>query len=261
MKERVKKDIIKLKESKSERTTKIKDNKPERTRVTSGINNFDSMIEGGFPRYSTNLLMGSSGSGKSIFAIQFLIEGMKKGEKCLYITFEEEKEVFYLNMLKFGWDLAKFEKEKKFFFLQYTPEKVKTMLEEGGGAIENIVLSEQIQRIVIDSITSFELLFDKELEKRESALALFNIIRKWSCTSLLTYEDTPSNEAKSSPMTMEFEADSTILLYFIRGKSKRNRFLEILKMRGTKHSLSVHPFEITSLGIVVSSDNYEGPLN
>jgi len=68
------------------------------------------------------------------------------------------------------------------------------MLEEGGGAIENIVLTKKINRIVIDSITSFELLFEKEIEKRESALALFNIIRKWNCTSLLTYEGTPSNE-------------------------------------------------------------------
>ena len=102
-------------------------------RIATGIKNFDSLIEGGFEKNSTNLVVGSSGSGKTIFAVEFLIEGMKNGENCLYITFEERKDEFYANMLEFGWDLAKYEKEEKFFFLEYTPEKVKTMLEEGGG--------------------------------------------------------------------------------------------------------------------------------
>jgi len=229
-------------------------------RVETGIKNFDSLIEGGFEKNSTNLIVGSSGSGKSIFAVEFLIEGMKKGENCLYITFEEGKEEFYSNMLDFSWDLAKYEKEGKFFFLQYTPEKVRTMLEEGGGTVESIVLTKKIKRIVIDSITSFELLFERELEKRESALSLFNMLSKWDCTSLLTYEGTPSPEKKVTSRVLDFESDAIVLLYFIREKKQRNRYLEVLKMRGTKHSLSIYPFTIEKEGIVVSDKTYEGEL-
>ena len=61
-------------------------------RIPTGIQNFDELIEGGFEKYSTNLLVGGSGSGKSIFAAQFLIDGIKKKERCLYITFEEKKQ-------------------------------------------------------------------------------------------------------------------------------------------------------------------------
>ncbi len=229
-------------------------------RVSTGIKNFDSLIEGGFEKNSTNLLVGSSGSGKTIFAVQFLIQGIKKGEKCLYITFEEKKQEFYCNMLEFGWDLEKFEKQGKFIFLEYTPEKVRTMLEEGGGTIENIVLTKKINRIVIDSITSFELLFEKELEKRESALALFDMLSKWDCTSLLTYEGAPSAERKETSRILDFESDSIILLYFIRGKKQRNRFLEVLKMRRTDHSLHLYPFSIENSGILVSKRKYEGEL-
>lgn len=229
-------------------------------RVATGIKNFDSLIEGGFEKKSTNLIVGSSGSGKTIFAVEFLIEGMKNKENCLYITFEEGKDEFYSNMLDFGWDLAKYEKEGRFFFLEYTPEKVKTMLEEGGGTIESVVLTKNIKRIVIDSITSFELLFEKELEKRESALSLFSILSKWDCTSLLTYEGTPSPEKKVTSRVLDFESDAIILLYFIRGKKQRNRYLEVLKMRGTKHSLSIYPFAIDKTGIVVSDKVYEGVL-
>ena len=147
-------------------------NKDEMKRVSSGIENFDKLIEGGFEKNSTSLIVGNSGSGKTIFATQFLIEGIKKGEKCLYVTFEEKKAEFYNNMLDFCWNLEDYEKKGNLLFLEYTPEKVRTMLEEGGGEIESLVLDKKITRIVIDSLTSFELLFEDKLKKKESALSL-----------------------------------------------------------------------------------------
>lgn len=90
-------------------------------RIPTEIKNFDALVEGGFEKNSINLLVGGSGSGKTIFAIQFLIAGMKKGEKCLYVTFEEKKKEFYYNMLDFGWDLEKLENEKKFVFFRIYP--------------------------------------------------------------------------------------------------------------------------------------------
>jgi len=229
-------------------------------RVSTGVENFDKLIERGFEKNSTNLIVGGSGSGKSIFSVQFLIEGIKKGENCLYVTFEEKKEEFYNNMLNFGWDLAELEKQGKFIFLEYTPEKVKTMLEEGGGSIESIVLTKKIKRMVIDSITSFELLFEQDIEKREAALELFSMLRKWNCTSLLTYEENPSGDKKVSARTLEFEVDSIILLYFIREKKERERYIEVLKMRGTKHSLKIYPLHIEKKGVVIGKKPFTGKL-
>jgi len=229
-------------------------------RIPTGIKNFDDLIEGGFDKNSTNLLVGGSGSGKTIFATQFIMTGIKKGESCLYITFEEKKDEFYSNMDNFGWDLQALEKKGKFIFLEYTPEKVRTMLEEGGGIIESIILRKKISRVVIDSITSFELLFSEDIEKREAALALFDMLRKWDCTSLLTYEGSPSREKKVSSRTLEFESDSIILLYFIRPKKERERYLEVLKMRGTNHSRNIHPVSINKSGVVIDPKPFLGKL-
>ncbi len=245
-----------VKKSKKIITKKLK----KEGRIPTGITNFDALIEGGFEKNSTNLLVGSSGAGKSIFAVQFLMAGIKKGEKCLYITFEEKKKEFCENMMEFGWNLEELEKKGKFVFLEYTPEKVKTMLEEGGGIIENIVLRKKITRVVIDSITSFELLFSEDIEKREAALSLFNMLRKWDCTSLLTYEGNPLKDKRAESHTLEFESDSIILLYFVREKKERKRYIEVLKMRGTKHSRNVYPLSIEKLGIVVSKKPYSGDL-
>ncbi len=220
-------------------------------RVPTGIPNFDSLIQGGFRKYSTNMIVGGAGSGKTIFTTQFLITGLKKGENCLYITFEEDKNEFYSNMLEFGWDLENYEKRGLFTFLEYTPIKVKTMLEEGGGEIEAVVLSKKISRIIIDSMSSFALLFEEELEKREAALALFNMISKWNCTSLLTLEEDPPETKGSESKSLEFEADSIVFLYYIREKGDRERYLEVLKMRGTKHSKKTYKFSVTNKGILL----------
>jgi len=235
-------------------TTSLRNKLDDRGRVSTGVSRFDSMVQGGFEKNSTNLLIGGSGAGKTIFATQFLMRGLENGEKCLYITFEEKKDQFFSNMKEFGWDLADYEKKGLFIFLEYSPIKVKTMLEEGGGSIESIILKEKTQRIVIDSITSFALLFEDELSKREAALSLFAMIHAWKATALLTVEEEPSISGKvSSSKTLEFESDSLIAMYFFRKKTKRERYIEVLKMRGTKHSKEVFPFSLETNGVVISS--------
>ncbi|MFH1803140.1 MAG: ATPase domain-containing protein [archaeon] len=221
------------------------------SRVQTWIPNFDRLVEGGFVKNSTSLLIGGSGSGKSIFATQFLVEAMERGEKCLYVTFEEKKKQFYDNMLSLGWDLGDYEKKGLFTFLEYTPIKVKTMLEEGGGAIEGIILNKKVSRMVIDSITSFALLFHDELSQREAALSLFSMIRDWNCTSLLTLEEDPLDKNKATSRALEFEVDSIMVLYFVRGSKERERYLEILKMRGTNHSNKIYPFSVGKKGLVI----------
>ena len=213
-------------------------------KISTGIPELDKLISGGFIAESINLVEGGSGSGKSILAMQYLLEGLRKGESTMYVTFEEKKENFYKNMKKLGWDLEKEEKSKKFIFLEYSPEKIKMMLDEGGGAIESLVLRNKVKRIVIDSITSFSLLYDNLLEKRGANIGFFDIIRKWKCTTLFTVQYDPSTTKKKDISLLEFEVDGIILLYFEKINNRRKRSLEIIKMRGTEHSTDMHSFTI-----------------
>ena len=221
-------------------------------RISSSIKKLDPLIGGGFKRESIILVAGGTGCGKSILATQFLIDGIKNyNESGIYITFEERKKKVYESMLEFGWDLDKYEKEGKFVFLEYTPEQVKKILTEGGGIVENILEKMGAKRIVIDSITSFALLYEDELTKKEASLALFELIESWGCTALLTSQDI-SPEEETIVAATEFEVDGIILLYHLKRKGVRTRALEVLKMRGTKIPEKTFELEITAKGIDIN---------
>ncbi|MFH1451583.1 MAG: ATPase domain-containing protein [archaeon] len=235
-------------EKTKERTSIItkKSNKKtiQENRIPTGIKEFDKMVEGGFEHNSINLVVGGNGSGKTIFGVEFLLEGVRKGENVLYITFEESKKEFYKNLSKLGWEMEKAEKSGKFTFLEYSPEKVEMMLDEGGGMIESLVYQKKIKRMVIDSISSFTLLFENKSSKRQAILSLFDTIRKWDLTTLLTLQKDPLEKKESGFTSAELQSDSSILFYYARIGKERKRFVEVSKMRGTKHSTEIREFSI-----------------
>ena len=237
------KNISKISDHKIKSSGKIIDNK-KIVHIPSGIRGFDKLTQGGFVYGSVNAVVGESGSGKTLFAMQFIMEGIKKGETCLYITFEEKKEDFYKNMMKCGWNLDEAESSGKFIFIEYSPEKIKLMLEEGGGEIESLIISKKVKRLVIDSITSFAMLFEDKISRRGYILSLFDTLREWDCTVLVTSLSDLSDLKLRESSAVEFEADSIILLHFPLIKNKRERLLEIRKMRGTKHSINMYPLKI-----------------
>ncbi|MFH1054323.1 MAG: ATPase domain-containing protein [Candidatus Woesearchaeota archaeon] len=220
-------------------------------RVQTGIEGLDKIMHGGFERNSVNIIGGGAGSGKSILCMQFLMNGIKKyNEPGIYITFEEDKKKMLKHMEQFGWDLEKLESENKLAVIEYTPEQVGKLLEEGGGVIDNMIEKMGAKRIVIDSLTAFTMLHKDELAKIQASLALFRLMQKWACTALLTAESDPDPEKHKSTI-MEFEVDGVILLYYIRKGDTRERALEILKLRGLAHSTKIFPMKITDNGVVI----------
>ncbi|MBU4501478.1 MAG: AAA family ATPase [Nanoarchaeota archaeon] len=239
---------------KVKRKTSAKKEVAVEKRIKTGIPGLDEVMAGGFENNSVNLVSGGAGTGKSIFAMQFIVNGIKEfNEPGVFVTFEEEKEKIQKHMLKMGWDLKKLEAEKKLVVIQYTPEQVKKMMDEGGGEVELEISKIKAKRVVIDSLTAFSLLFKEGLARREALLDLFKIIGRWGCTALLVGEHESDVERHQS-RDVEFEVDGIILLYYLRKGDTRNRALEILKLRGSKHSTRIFPMKITDNGIKIYPD-------
>lgn len=207
-------------------------------RVRTGIRGLDELVEGGFEKGSTVLLVGSAGTGKTLFGLQFLVEGAEKyGEPGIFISFGEERQNLYKHASGFGWDFEGLEKKGLLKVLEYKPSQVEKLMKEGGGQIRAQIRAMNAKRLVIDSITSYGLLFKDERQKRENTLEFLELLKKWGCTSLIISE-LPPKVAEIKEGSMAFLTDAIISLYYTKEEEKgiRVHSCEILKMRGTRHT-------------------------
>lgn len=226
------------------------------SRAQSGINGFDELIQGGFERESIVLVVGASGTGKTIISMQFLYNGAALfNEPGVFLSFEEDKDQLYRQAEQFGWDFAKLEKEDKFRLLTFKPHQITKILEEGGGQIKDALIEIKAKRIVVDSITAYGLLFRDEYKRREKILEFFNMLRKWGVTALVICEDNPEIVEKEEG-GIGFISDAIVSLYYEHDKEKGIRIhsLEVLKMRGTKHTNKVCAINFEKEGISVYPD-------
>ncbi len=220
-------------------------------RVSTGIKGFDQIIQGGFVRKSTIMLSGGAGTGKTIFALQYLYNGITKfNENGIYISFNESKEAIYRHAQLFGWDFQELENENKFVFIKYEPHEVDTIITEGGGSIKDNIDALNVKRIVIDSLTTYTLLFENQYKESEAILDLFGILKRWGLTSLIIAEVGETEWQRTQDRSI-FLSDGVIFTYYLRKELSRNRAIEVIKMRDTSHMEKICPFMITNKGIVV----------
>ncbi len=220
--------------------------------VSSGIPGLDDLMEGGFIRGNIITVAGDTGVGKTTLATQFLYHGAKEcDEPGLYISFDEHKRMYYRNMMRFGWDFDKLEKDKTFVFIEYPVHEVEQFLAQEN-TIRDLIDTVGVERLVIDSVTSLELVHETELQRRQGVLKLIGKLRNWGCTTLLVSEGAAEVEnVTRQRFGTEVLSDGLIQLYYLREKGMRTRALEIVKMRGVAHECKLAPMKMTDKGMEV----------
>jgi circadian clock protein KaiC len=229
-------------------------------KLQTGIAGFDHMSQGGLPLNRTTLVSGTAGSAKTVFATQFLAEGIEKfDQNGVFVTFEESINDIRTNMLSFGWQIIDWESDRQWAFVDASPQPNEPQLVAGDydlGAllarIEHAVKSTNAKRLVMDSLGAiFTQLTDMAIVRRE----LFRIayaIKGMGVTAIMTAERTSEYGEIARYGVEEFVADNVIILRNILEDEKRRRTIEILKFRGTYHQKGEFPFTISSeTGIVV----------
>ena len=224
-------------------------------KLVTGIPSFDLIAEGGLPRNRTTLVTGTAGSGKTVFAAQFLAAGIARGENGVFVTFEESARDIRQNMASFGWDLAKWEEEGRFAFVDASPDPDTEVVVSGGfdlGAllarVEHAIRKVKAQRVSVDSLGAiFSQFADQSIVRRE----LFRIasgLKHLGVTAILTAERTDDYGPVARFGVEEFIADNVMVLRNVLEEEKRRRTIEILKFRGTDHQKGEFPFTIVGNG-------------
>jgi circadian clock protein KaiC len=237
-------------------------------RISTGINGLDNIIEGGFPKKSITLVSGPPGGGKSIFCFQFLWEGVKNKEKCLFLTLDKKPEGVLVQAKELGFDFQSAIQNNliKFQFLNINKKFVYE-------SMTNEILSGNYNRIVLDSITPLSEMpiFMKNTEnvtmdidiasqedypegvvlptRRLHLRYILNALESSLSTSVVTSELPVGSSLLSRDGISEFLADGVITLNFDPTMDRRK--ITVMKMRNTKHTLKPQNMVIDDGGITI----------
>jgi circadian clock protein KaiC len=235
--------------------------KPRHTaveKIATGISSFDTIAKGGLPRNRTTLISGTAGSGKTIFAVQFLAAGILGGIPGVFVTFEESATDIRKNMLSFGWDLERWESEGKLAFVDASPDPSIDTIEAGGfdlGAllarVQHAVRRVKAERVAVDSLGAVFSQFSDQATVRSELFRIASALKALGVTAVLTAERTDDFGPIARFGVEEFIADNVMILRNALEDESRRRTIEILKFRGCDHQKGEYPFTIVPDGGVV----------
>jgi circadian clock protein KaiC len=228
-------------------------------KLPTGIPGFDLIANGGLPQGRSTLVSGTAGSAKTVFACQFLAEGVRAGQGGVFVTFEESPADIRWNMAGFGWDIPSWEAEGKWTFVDGSPapgdEPVVTGRFDLGGLlsrIEHAVRRTGATRVSVDSIGGIFGQFTDSSLVRGEVHRVTAALKRMAVTSLITVERVEEYGGLTRFGVEEFVSDNVVIVRNVLDNERRRRTVEVLKLRGTQHQKGEFPFTVTpELGVVV----------
>jgi len=225
-------------------------------KIRTMIEGFDEISHGGLPMGRTTLVSGTSGTGKTLLAMQFLYHGIKYFDyPGLFVTFEESPKDIIQNAHSFGWDLQELIDQGKLFILDASPDP------EGQEVVGNFDLSALIERIQyairkykaklvsIDSVTAVFQQYELASVVRREIFRLVARLKLLNVTSIMTTERLEEYGPIARFGVEEFVSDNVVVARNVLEGERRRRTIEILKLRGTTHMKGEYPFTITRDGV------------
>jgi len=237
----------------------------EEKRVSSGIDGLDGLLQGGYPKGSVILIAGTPGTGKTIVCFQYINEGLKQEEKCLFLTSDQRIDNLLRQAKKFGFDFETPMRQGLMTFKYLDLEKHSVHKE-----MEQEIQTGKYARVVLDSLTPLSEMpvwvahrgteiipsedsinnpvypLDSVQATRMHVRRLLSILEEDDCTALVTSEISEGSRDLSRDSISEFLVDGILVLDLDSAMDRRK--LMIRKMRETKHTLKPRDIEINSLG-------------
>jgi len=233
-----------------------------RKRLSVGIKELDEMLGGGIPAGYSVLVAGPSGSGKSVLATEFIMEGVRHDEPGIIAVFEKRPDE-YSQTPPGGRAFGRMIRQRKVRVIHSRP--LDLSIDETLHDIVDEIHRSKARRVLIDSLSGFELALAPTFREdfRESLYRMVAVLTGMGITMMMTAELEDSYaDLRFSPHGTAFLTDVIIMQRYIELKGQLRRIMGVVKVRGSAHSKDLRAFEITKGGIVVGEalGNYEGLL-
>lgn len=238
-------------------------NSPQ-VKVRTGIPGFDSIISGGFRQGRTIVLSGPPGSGKTTFGMQFIHSGVKDfDEPGVYVTLSQSPDEIKNDFKSFGWDIDRLLEEGKMIIIDARPFKMEDgfiTLDESlyrGETLPFMHLTQLIlssikridaKRLVIDSLTVLGMQYTNSFYVRQGLQGMVHALEDQHCTSILISEN---NSTRENVPIEWYVASGIVLLHHVRKEETMERTIQVIKMRGTRHSEQIFPIKLGESGLQI----------
>jgi KaiC/GvpD/RAD55 family RecA-like ATPase len=239
-------------------------------KIATGIQGLDELIGGGLPKGRVILVIGGPGTGKTIFATQFLYSGIKEhNENGIFVSLDESKNHFFSEMQQFGWDFKKAEDNRKFAFIDATRISRVAMLKEKlykeetrslkGKQLSIDQLIEELQakingvdakRVVVDTLAALFYRFPDPIERRTAVVDLIESLSDLPVTSMIATELSHLGVERDA-LEEEYLVHGVIMMQTLFSGGTTTRAIQVEKMRGAKVIPSLVPYSIDRNGIEI----------
>jgi circadian clock protein KaiC len=231
-------------------------------RKTFGINKLDDILGGGIPQGHIMLLSGNTGTGKTHFSLNFLMQGIRDGDNAVFVSLEEPLDQIKKTSLEMGLNFAPYEKERKIISITTSLIDISNdkLLYEILSAVEKV----HAKRVVIDAISSLNSSTMSYEQVRQFLIQLACFFKANGITCIMNHL-APTNfgaergqllSGASSEARLSSITDGIMMLLYVERGQKIKKLLNVLKLRGSWHSKDIINYEITNDGIVIG-DKYE----
>ena len=222
-------------------------------RLDIGIDGLDQMILGGVPRRSLMVAIGSAGTGKTTFGLQFLNHGLQQGEDGVYITLEESYDRIISTADEKGWGFGEYVDDNRLAVVDIDPIEMANSLDSIQNDLPNLIEEFGADRLVLDSVSLLEMMYESAPRRRSQVFGFAQALKQAGITILLTSEADRNHAYASRFGIVEYLADAVFVLQYVRPSDFQETRLaiEIQKIRDANHSRETKPYDLTDDGISV----------
>jgi circadian clock protein KaiC len=217
--------------------------------ILSGISELDQLLGGGLDRGTSTLLMGPSGCGKSSLAIQFVMAGLNRGERALFVTFDETKSILNKRASGMGWRLEEPIASGRLILEQVDPAELSPG--ELTGMVRRRVEADDVRIVVLDSLSGYQNAIPAEQFMLLLMHEMLTYLNHQGVVTILTLAQHGLIGPMQSSVDLTYLSDTVLLLRFFEAAGKIRRAISVLKKRTGSHEDEIREYRLDKRGIQV----------
>lgn len=214
----------------------------ERRQVTSGVAALDALLGGGIELGSSTLILGPSGSGKSILSLQFIAEAIRKGGKAAMFVFDEELGLLFDRARPLGFDLEAMCRDGRLAITQFDAAELSPG--EFASEVRKAAADPEIKTVLIDSLNGYQTAMPEENSLVLHMHELIQYLNRCGVSTFLTVAQHGLVGEMKSPVDITYLADSVILLRYFEAEGAVKRALSVIKKRTGRHEDTIREYWI-----------------